>query len=218
MEMGYFLKGKGKKGKGKKGARGGVGSGAGRGGKVAEEVGVARDWGAGLPPELLEAVARRVAPEDRFCFRLVCRGWAEAGGSREGGGGGKQGGWQALPAWLRTRSTPRAAAASEARVEWARSCVSDGEWERYMWPRLCNGAAGRGDLEMLKWLRAKGCPWDKWTCANAAKGGHLEMLKWLRAEGCPWDEGACAWAALRGHLEVLKWLQAEGCPWDESDS
>ena len=86
--MGYFHKGKNrkkvKKGKGKKGARGGVGSGAGRGGKVAEEVGVARDWGAGLPRELLEAVA----PEDRFCFRLVCRGWAEAGGSAEGGAAG----------------------------------------------------------------------------------------------------------------------------------
>merc|ERR1711916_377344 len=88
--MGYFHKGKNrkkvKKGKGKKGARGGVGSGAGRGGKVAEEVGVARDWGAGLPRELLEAVARRVAPEDRFCFRLVCRGWAEAGAAPRGAG------------------------------------------------------------------------------------------------------------------------------------
>ena len=68
------------------------------GGKVAEEVGVARDWGAGLPRELLEAVARRVAPEDRFCFRLVCRGWAEAGGSREGGGR-QAGGRAGAPRW-----------------------------------------------------------------------------------------------------------------------
>jgi len=30
---------------------------------------------------------------------------------------------------------------------------------------------------MLKWVRAKGCPWDEWTCAMAAQGGHFEVLK-----------------------------------------
>ena len=24
---------------------------------------------------------------------------------------------------------------------------------------------------------------------RAASGGHLEVLKWARANGCPWDEG-----------------------------
>ena len=146
---------------------------------------VARDWGAGLPPELLEAVARRVAPEDRFCFRLVCRGWAEAGGGAAGGGGGKQGGERVLPDGRRTRTTARSAAASLARVEWARSCASYSEWERYIVPHLCGEAAGRGDLEVLKWLRAEGCPWDEAACRFAAFGGHLEVLKWLQAEGCP---------------------------------
>ena len=27
---------------------------------------------------------------------------------------------------------------------------------------------------------------------GAAKGGHLEVLKWARANGCPWDEWTCA--------------------------
>ena len=49
-------------------------------------------------------------------------------------------------------------------------------------------------------------------CQFAAEGGHLEVLKWLRAEGCPWDEWACAWALRGGHLEVLEWLRAAGCP------
>ena len=89
-----------------------------------------------------------------------------------------------LPDGRRTRTTARAAAASVARVEWARSCASEGEWERYIRPRLCEEAAGRGDLEMLKWLRARGCPWGAGT-AGAAGCGHLEVLKWLRAEGCP---------------------------------
>ena len=93
---------------------------------------MARDWGGGLPRELLEAVARRVAPGDRFSFRLACKGWAEAGGSREGGGGGKQGGKEVLRGGRRTRTTARAAAVSMARVEWARSCASEEDWERYI--------------------------------------------------------------------------------------
>jgi hypothetical protein len=27
---------------------------------------------------------------------------------------------------------------------------------------------------------------------RAAKGGHLEMLKWARENGCPWNEETCA--------------------------
>ena len=116
-----------------------------------------------------------------------------------------------LPDGRRTRTTERAAAASVARVEWARS-LSEEEWERCIVPCLCDGAAGRGDLEMLKWLRAKGCPWDVKACRSAAKSGHLEVLKWLRAEGCPWDEYACESAEVGGQLEVLKWLRDAGCP------
>ena len=53
------------------------------------------------------------------------------------------------------------------------------------------GAAEGGHLEMLKWARENGCPWDEDTCANAAKGGHLEVLKWARENDCPWDEWTC---------------------------
>jgi hypothetical protein len=67
---------------------------------------------------------------------------------------------------------------------------------------------------MLKWARAIGCPWDKWTCRLAAKGGHLEVLKWARTNGCPWDGRTCAFAAKYGHLEVLKWARENGCPWN----
>jgi len=52
-----------------------------------------------------------------------------------------------------------------------------------------------GHLEVLKWARENGCPWDEETCAYAAKGGHLEVLKWARENGCPWDEWTCAYAA-----------------------
>ena len=42
---------------------------------------------------------------------------------------------------------------------------------------LCKAAARSGQLEVLKWLRAGGCPWDAGTCWAAAEGVHLEVLK-----------------------------------------
>ena len=59
--------------------------------------------------------------------------------------------------------------------------------------------------------------WDKETCSWAAYGGHLELVKWLRAKGCPWGEGTSNCAALGGHLEVLQWTRAQDLPgrWDK---
>jgi len=42
---------------------------------------------------------------------------------------------------------------------------------------LCEAAAGSGQLDELKLLRADGCLWDKWTCKSAAQGGHLDVLR-----------------------------------------
>jgi hypothetical protein len=57
-------------------------------------------------------------------------------------------------------------------------------------------------LEVLKWARHNGCPWDATTCKHAANEGNLEMLEWARDWGCPWDVDTCSWAAIGGHLEV----------------
>ncbi len=83
------------------------------------------------------------------------------------------------------------------------------------WFHFAVEAAGGGHLEVLKWARNQGCPWNARTCANAAEKGHLEVLQWARSQGCPWDELTCAWAALKGHLEVLQWARSRGCAWDE---
>ena len=49
------------------------------------------------------------------------------------------------------------------------------------------------------------CPWSDYTCA-AAEGGHLDVLKWLRENGCPWDEDV---RTRQGdHFEVLKGARA----------
>jgi hypothetical protein len=57
-------------------------------------------------------------------------------------------------------------------------------------------------LDILKWAREHGCPWDATTCKHAANGGHLEMLQWAHERDCPWDAQTCSWAAIGGHLEV----------------
>ncbi|KAJ8609345.1 hypothetical protein CTAYLR_009299 [Chrysophaeum taylorii] len=80
---------------------------------------------------------------------------------------------------------------------------------------VCALAAHASQLEVLKWARANGCPWDEVTCESAALGGHLDVLRWARANECPWDGATCAGAAKNGHLEVVKWARANGCPWDE---
>ena len=79
---------------------------------------------------------------------------------------------------------------------------------------VCAKGAGSGNLELLKWMRENGCPWDKFTCSAAAHGGQLEVLQWARANRCPWDEYTCTCAARRGNLQLLQWLRANGCPWD----
>jgi len=70
---------------------------------------------------------------------------------------------------------------------------------------------------MLQWLRAQGCPWNKYTSWSAAMNGHLGVLQWARAQDppCPWDKGTCADAANHGHWALLKWLRTQDppCPW-----
>ena len=74
-------------------------------------------------------------------------------------------------------------------------------------------AASHGYLPLLQELQ-KEFGLDAEVFRSACQGGHVEMLKWLRSEGCPWNETACQSAAAHGHLEVLKWLRSEVCPWD----
>ena len=60
----------------------------------------------------------------------------------------------------------------------------------------CRFAASYGNLEVLQWVRAEGCPWDAETCQVAArKDGHLETLRWARENGCEWDAEIRDWAA-----------------------
>ena len=91
-------------------------------------------------------------------------------------------------------------------------------WERhpsrFSVTRVCNYAASRGSVRLLKWARENNRAWSTQTCRYAAQNGHLSVLKYLHENGCPWDRHSCSSAAGKGHLPVLKYLHETGCPWD----
>jgi hypothetical protein len=87
-------------------------------------------------------------------------------------------------------------------LKWAR------EEKKCKWnERTINAAAEQGNLEMVKYCVANGCPINTVACAFAAFNGHLEVLKYLREEvKAPWDRRTAAWAADNGHLHILEYL------------
>ena len=81
---------------------------------------------------------------------------------------------------------------------------------------FCERVAQTNKLELLKWIREeKKCEWDRWTSARAAGRGNLEMIKYCVANGCHVNEFACGYAAECGHPECLKYLHEEvKAPWN----
>ena len=56
------------------------------------------------------------------------------------------------------------------------------------------------------------CPWDTDTFVAAVKRGDLDILKWMRAKECPWNS-TCFLAALEEkRFDIVKWLHEEKCP------
>jgi hypothetical protein len=75
-------------------------------------------------------------------------------------------------------------------------------------PWFCRQVAQTNKLELLKWAREeKKCEWDEKTIIKAAYVGNLEMLKYCFANGCPYDEQESSRnAAGRGYLDCLRFL------------
>jgi hypothetical protein len=65
----------------------------------------------------------------------------------------------------------------------------------------CELAAKSGHLDILKWARENGCPWNEWTCFYAVENDHLEVLKWARENGCRWGSSTRQDAASKGYVE-----------------
>ena len=79
---------------------------------------------------------------------------------------------------------------------------------------FCFQVAQTNKLELLEWAReVEKCEWDEWTITKASSIGNLEMLKYCFANGCPCDEETEQELVIRaaqfGHVEILKYFVEE---------
>ena len=77
---------------------------------------------------------------------------------------------------------------------------------------VCNYAASRGSVRLLKWARENNRAWSTQTCRYAAQNGHLSVLKYLHENGCPWDGSTCDYAAERRQWDCLQYAVDNKCP------
>ncbi|PNH03750.1 Ankyrin repeat domain-containing protein [Tetrabaena socialis] len=86
--------------------------------------------------------------------------------------------------------------------------------------RVFAAAARAGSMELLVWLRARGCPWDATVFTVAAAEGSEEQLEWVVEQGCLMgDDGEpYVQAARHGDLATLRCLRRLGCPWGPHSS
>ena len=81
---------------------------------------------------------------------------------------------------------------------------------------VCNVAAFRGSVRLLKWARENNVAWSAVTCHYATSNGHLPALKYLHENGCPWDSYTCWHAAIQKHWDCLQYAVDNKCPgWEE---
>ena len=157
-----------------------------------------------LSDDLLYAVAELVPSEDLLPTALTCVRMHDACIQRA-----RLERAEGDPLWVTSITT------SEQRVHWAVAMGAAPPTSKW-----CAAVAERGDLVMLKWLRAFGAPWDDDTVAAAAGHGHLEVLKYAHEQGLPLDapdedgDQLIHEAAGKGHLAVMKWLHERGVPLD----
>ena len=77
---------------------------------------------------------------------------------------------------------------------------------------VCDHAARRGSVRLLKWARQNNRAWHERTCYYAIIGGHLPALKYLHENGCPWDYMTCNYAAHREHWDCLQYAVDNKAP------
>ena len=81
---------------------------------------------------------------------------------------------------------------------------------------VCDNAARRGSVRLLKWAREHNLVWGTYTYSLAAMNGHLSTLQYLHENGCPWNSETCLYAAHREHWDCLQYAVDNKCPrWEE---
>ena len=82
--------------------------------------------------------------------------------------------------------------------------------------RVCNVAASRGSVRLLKWARVNNRAWRRRTCYYAVIGGQLPALQYLHENGCPWYSGTCRSAAYYKHWDCLQYAVDNKAPeWEK---
>jgi hypothetical protein len=81
---------------------------------------------------------------------------------------------------------------------------------------VCNYAARRGSVRLLKWARENNHDWTTCTYTYAASKGHLSVLQYLHENGCPWDDMTCSYAVYHKRWDCLQYAVDNKCPgWEE---
>ena len=102
--------------------------------------------------------------------------------------------------------------ASIQRLQWLRSLGTG--WipdEEYSADTTSAAIACYGELHVLEWAHANGCPIDHRTAKAAAKAGRIDTLEWLSSRVTLEDErhglsGLLFSAAQSGKLDVVQWV------------
>ena len=74
-------------------------------------------------------------------------------------------------------------------------------------------AAILNDLDMIKYLHLRNCPWD-----YSVYIGNLEIMQYAFDNSCQFDERSCHLVASSGNIPALELLHSFGCPFGESIS
>ena len=81
---------------------------------------------------------------------------------------------------------------------------------------VCDDAAMRGSVRLLRWARENNGAWSIFTCRYAAQYGHLLTLKYLHENGCPWTSWTCYYASQEKHWDCLQYAVDNKCDeWEE---
>jgi hypothetical protein len=106
---------------------------------------------------------------------------------------------------LRLIDTVMSGAIMSGRVEVVRHLLTD---RRRLLPKHAGEIAGvSGSIEMLKYLRKRGCELGAVTVSTVAAHGHLPALKYLLKVGCNWWKDSILNAAAKGgNVDMVKWL------------
>ncbi|KAG5184432.1 hypothetical protein JKP88DRAFT_277227 [Tribonema minus] len=90
-----------------------------------------------------------------------------------------------------------------------------------MWTKVFEFLPHGRYLQLSSWLQDIGYPLDPSACMSAVHVGRLDILQWLRERGCPWDGERTmrhvtslrvTAVSCQKQLSTAEWALANGCP------